>query len=106
MLFYQCDSGSLSPMISYRILQGNSYDVVRRLLPYSIGKYRVIITSPPYYGQRYYGQASLTRSVTKKTPRHISKNWRKFLRHAEIFLVMTVVSGLFAVFHVGIMENS
>src|SRR5437899_547151 len=58
MLFYQCDYGSLPPMISYRILQGNSYDVVRRLLPYSIGKYRVIITSPPYYGQRYYGQAS------------------------------------------------
>jgi len=25
-------------MISYRILQGNSYDVVRRLLPYSIGE--------------------------------------------------------------------
>ncbi len=44
-------------MISYQILQGNSYDVVRRLFPYSIGKYRVIITSPPYYGQRYYGQA-------------------------------------------------
>ena len=44
-------------MISYQILQGNSYDVVRRLFPYSIGKYRVIITCPPYYGQRYYGQA-------------------------------------------------
>jgi DNA modification methylase len=44
-------------MISYHVLQGNSYDVVRRLFPYSIGKYRVIITSPPYYGQRYYGQA-------------------------------------------------
>jgi len=28
------------------------------LLPTSIGKYRVIITSPPYYGQRHYGPAS------------------------------------------------
>lgn len=44
-------------MISYQVLQGNSYDVVRGLFPYSIGKYRVIITSPPYYGQRHYGQA-------------------------------------------------
>ena len=35
-------------MISYLILKGNSYDVVRRLFPYSIGKYRF---------QRYYGQA-------------------------------------------------
>src|SRR5439155_14008469 len=57
MHFYRCDSGSLLPMISYQILQGNTYGVVRNLLPYSIGKYRVIITSPPYYGQRCYGQA-------------------------------------------------
>lgn len=57
MRFYRCDSGSFLPLITYQILQGNSYDVVRNLLPYSIGKYRVIISSPPYYGQRCYGKA-------------------------------------------------
>jgi len=67
-------------MISCQILQGNCYDVVSRLLPTSIGKYRVIITSPPYYGQRHYGQASNEIGHEKDAETYIK-------RLAEIFLI-------------------
>jgi DNA modification methylase len=45
-------------MISYQLLQGNSLDLLKGLSsePEEQGKYRVIVTSPPYYGHRHYGQ--------------------------------------------------
>jgi hypothetical protein len=91
MLFYQCNYGSLSSMISYLILQGTSYDVVRRHFPYSIRKYRHV---------------SAKDTTVNLWMRYILKNWQKFFQYAKIFLVMTGVSGSFAVILVGIMENS
>jgi len=43
--------------MSYQILNGNCYDLLKNLLndPKEIGKYRLIVTSPPYYGHRHYG---------------------------------------------------
>jgi DNA modification methylase len=45
-------------MISYHVLQGDSYDVLHSLSknPEQRGKYRIIITSPPYFLHRHYGQ--------------------------------------------------
>jgi DNA modification methylase len=45
-------------MISYKVLQGDSYSVLTKLTenPDERGKYRLIVTSPPYYGHRHYGQ--------------------------------------------------
>jgi hypothetical protein len=45
-------------MISYQLLQGNSLDLLKDLCikPEEQGKYRVIVTSPPYYGHRHYGK--------------------------------------------------
>ena len=45
-------------MISYKMLQGDSYCVLNDLAgnPNEKGKYRLIVTSPPYYGHRHYGQ--------------------------------------------------
>jgi DNA modification methylase len=45
-------------MVPTRILQGNAYDVLCGLLeePGEKGKYRLIVTSPPYYGHRHYGK--------------------------------------------------
>jgi DNA modification methylase len=45
-------------MISYQLLQGNSFDLLKDLCikPEEHGKYRVIVTSPPYYGHRHYGE--------------------------------------------------
>lgn len=45
-------------MISYQVLQGDSYDVLHSLSknPEQRGKYRIIITSPPYFLHRHYGQ--------------------------------------------------
>ncbi len=41
----------------YQILNGNCYDLLKNLLndPKELGKYRLIVTSPPYYGHRHYG---------------------------------------------------
>lgn len=49
---------SSSGMISYNLFQGDSSKVLQKLAddPSEIGKYRVIVTSPPYYGQRHYGE--------------------------------------------------
>ena len=43
-----------------KVLQGNSYDVLCGLLkdPLEKGKYRLVVTSPPYYGHRHYGDDS------------------------------------------------
>ena len=45
-------------MISYKVLQGDSYSVLTKLTenPNERGKYRLIVTSPPYYRHRHYGQ--------------------------------------------------
>ena len=44
-------------MISYNLLKGDSLNVLTKLAenPQERGKYRVIITSPPYFGHRHYG---------------------------------------------------
>lgn len=38
-------------MISYQVLQGDSYDILHRLSenPEQRGKYKIIVTSPPYF---------------------------------------------------------
>ena len=40
--------------------EGDAYDVLNGLLeqPGEKGKYRLIVTSPPYYGHRHYGKDS------------------------------------------------
>lgn len=45
-------------MISHQILQGDSYHVLHNLSenPEQLGKYRLIVTSPPYFRHRHYGQ--------------------------------------------------
>lgn len=45
-------------MIPPKVLQGNAYDVLHGLLEESgeKRKYRLIVTSPPYYGHRHYGE--------------------------------------------------
>ena len=43
--------------MNYQVLNGNCYDILKNLLsnPNELGKYRLIVTSPPYYGHRHYG---------------------------------------------------
>ena len=45
-------------MIYYHVLQGNSYDILSNLSNKleEKGKYRLVITSPPYYRHRHYGK--------------------------------------------------
>jgi DNA modification methylase len=45
-------------MISYNLFQGDCRRVLQKLAddPKERSKYRLIITSPPYYGHRHYGQ--------------------------------------------------
>lgn len=45
-------------MISYQVLQGDCYEVLKNLSanPQELGKYRLIVTSPPYYRHRHYGK--------------------------------------------------
>jgi DNA modification methylase len=45
-------------MISYRIIQGNSYETLKNISckAEERNKYRLIITSPPYYNHRHYGE--------------------------------------------------
>ena len=86
-------------MISYLILQGTSYDVVRRHFPYSIRKYRHVSAKDTTVNL-------WMRPVTKKKRReHILKNWQKFFQYAKI-LAKTGLSGSVAVIRVGIIENS
>jgi DNA modification methylase len=52
--------GKLVWMILYKLHEGNSCEVLKNLAtdPREKGKYRIIITSPPYYGHRHYGKNS------------------------------------------------
>src|SRR5215467_948566 len=45
-------------MISYNILRGDCHEILARLStdPKERAKYRVVVTSPPYYGHRHYGR--------------------------------------------------
>ena len=45
-------------MISYDLFQGDSYDTLKNLSSRTEerNKYRLIITSPPYYNHRHYGE--------------------------------------------------
>ncbi len=47
-------------MISYNLYQGDCYEVLKQLSynPQENRKYRIIITSPPYYKHRHYGEDS------------------------------------------------
>ncbi|AIC17176.1 DNA-methyltransferase [Nitrososphaera viennensis] len=56
-------------MISYNLLKGDSLKVLRELAndPNEKGKYRVIITSPPYYGHRHYGKNGVEEVGREKT---------------------------------------
>lgn len=47
-------------MVRPNVVQGDAYDVLNGLLeqPGEKGKYRLIVTSPPYYGHRHYGKDS------------------------------------------------
>jgi len=60
---------SIKGMISYQLLQGNSIDQLedlsRRLEEHE--KYRIIVTSPPYYRHRHYGQ-DLNEIGQERTP--------------------------------------
>jgi DNA modification methylase len=44
-------------MTSYQVLKGDCYEVLKLLSsnPGERGKYRLVVTSPPYYGHRHYG---------------------------------------------------
>jgi DNA modification methylase len=44
-------------MTSYQVLKGDCYEVLKLLSsnPEERGKYRLVVTSPPYYGHRHYG---------------------------------------------------
>lgn len=54
----QFKKDSPSRMISYNLFQGDCREYLQKLAddPRERSKYRLIITSPPYYGQRHYGQ--------------------------------------------------
>jgi DNA modification methylase len=45
-------------MISYNVLQGDCFEILKRLSsnPQEKRKYRLIVTSPPYYRHRHYGK--------------------------------------------------
>ena len=47
-------------MISYRLVQGNSYETLENLVSKAEerNKYRLVVTSPPYYNHRHYGTDS------------------------------------------------
>jgi DNA modification methylase len=44
--------------MSYQVLKGDCYQVLKLLSsnPEERGKYRLVVTSPPYYGHRHYGK--------------------------------------------------
>jgi DNA modification methylase len=68
-------------MISYNLLKGDSLKILRDLVvdPTEKGKYRVIITSPPYYGHRHYGKNGIEEVGQEKTDQQFID------RLAEIF---------------------
>ena len=63
-----------------RVIQGNAYDVLCGLVEKSgeNGKYRLIVTSPPYYGHRHYGEDPLEIGQEKTCLEYIDKLARTF----------------------------
>ncbi len=62
-------------MTTANVLLGNAYDMLRSLLEEhgERGKYRLIITSPPYYGHRHYGNNPLEIGQEKSGEEYIAK---------------------------------
>jgi len=57
------------------VIQGNAYDVLCGLVekPGEKGKYRLVVTSPPYYGHRHYGEDPLEIGQEKSYLEYIDK---------------------------------
>jgi len=65
--------------ISYQALQGNTYDILGRLKEdRDREKYRLIVTSPPYYGHRHYGNNPLEIGQEKSSEEYIDKLTKTF----------------------------
>jgi DNA modification methylase len=69
-------------IISYNLLPGDSSKILRKLAddPKERGKYRLVITSPPYYGHRRYGTNSVEELGQERTDQQFIE------RLAEIFV--------------------
>lgn len=63
-----------------RVIQGNAYDVLCGLAekPGEKGKYRLIVSSPPYYGHRHYGEDPLEIGQEKTHLEYIDKLAKTF----------------------------
>jgi DNA modification methylase len=73
-------------MISYKVLPGDSYSVLTKLTenPDERGKYRLIVTSPPYYGHRHYGQDPNEIGQEKTDEMFIEKLFNIFTKSREL----------------------
>src|ERR687894_223678 len=73
-------------MISYKVLQGDSYSVLTKLAenPDERSKYRLIVTSPPYYGHRHYGQDPNEIGQEKTDEMFIEKLFNIFTKSREL----------------------
>ena len=73
-------------MISYKMLQGDSYSVLNDLAanPDEKGKYRLIVTSPPYYGHRHYGQDPNEIGQEKTEEMFIEKLFNIFIKCKDL----------------------
>ena len=81
-------------MNSSKVLLGNAYDRLCSLLKEKgeKEKYRLLITSPPYYGHRHYGNDPLEIGQENSGEEYIDKLTKKF--SVEIFSRTTAVYGL------------
>jgi tRNA1(Val) A37 N6-methylase TrmN6 len=73
-------------MISYHIWQGNCYDTLSKLAnkPEERYKYRLIVTSPPYYNHRHYGKDSREIGLEKTDEVFIDKLTDIFMRCKDL----------------------
>lgn len=73
-------------MISYRICQGNCYDTLSKLAnkPEERCKYRLIVTSPPYYNHRHYGKDSREIGLEKTDEVFVDKLTDIFMRCKDL----------------------
>jgi uncharacterized protein YbcI len=73
-------------MISYKVLPGDSYSVLTKLTenPDERGKYRLIVTSPPYYRHRHYGQDPNEIGQEKTDEMFIEKLFNIFTKSREL----------------------